>query len=307
MRQAGTIPDADHAQRLADYLLTLGITTRLDDDDQSGVAVWIHDEEHLERGRRELDEFLNRPDDPKYTNSGSQARQIRRQAEKQQRRVREQTIDMSPRWQRPIGPRPLTFVLIAVSCLVGAVTALGENIEPVVSQLSIKTLHAADQPGAEEFRTDNGLAEVRSGQFWRLITPIFLHFSIWHLGFNMYMTYRFSGDIEVRRGTGKLAAIVLVTAAASNYGQYLASGPYFGGMSGVVYGLFGYIWMKSRYDPRAGLYVNPNTVILLILWFIFCMTGRLGNIGNWAHGVGLAVGMAIGVAPYLWRRMTREK
>ena len=45
--------------------------------------------------------------------------------------------------------------------------------------------------------------------------------------------------------------LVLVIAALSNLGQYFVSGPNFCGISGVVYGLFGYIWMKGRFDPAS--------------------------------------------------------
>ncbi len=39
-------------------------------------------------------------------------------------------------------------------------------------------------------------------------------------------------------------------------------------MSGVLYGLFGYVWMKSRYEPSSGFYVTPNTVMWMVGWFL---------------------------------------
>jgi GlpG protein len=146
---------------------------------------------------------------------------------------------------------------------------------------------------------------------WRLVTPIFLHFGILHLLFNMYMLYDFGRLVEGRRGTLRFGLLVLVIAALSNYGQFYfmfldRTYPSFGGMSGVIYGLFGYAWMKSRYEPTAEIFVHPNTVVLLIIWFILCLVGVIPNVANWAHGVGLAVGMAIGIAPYMWRRTLRR-
>jgi GlpG protein len=76
-------------------------------------------------------------------------------------------------------------------------------------------------------------------------------------------------------------------------------------MSGVLYGLFGYVWMKSRYEPTAELYIHPNTVVLMMLWLVICMLGLMGPIANWAHGIGLAVGIIIGIAPYAWRQTAR--
>ena len=100
--------------------------------------------------------------------------------------------------------------------------------------------------------------------------------------------------------------MVLAIAVASNLVQYWASGPAFGGMSGVVYGLFGYLWMKSRFDPWSGMHMDQQTVVILIAWFFLCMTGWVGPIANWAHGVGLVVGMAIGYAPTAWKDLKRK-
>ena len=73
-------------------------------------------------------------------------------------------------------------------------------------------------------------------------------------------------------------------------------------MSGVIYGLFGFAWMKTVFDRRCGFKIPQSTVIILIAWLFFCMIppemrAKIGfgtNIGNWAHGIGLLVGMAFG-------------
>jgi GlpG protein len=88
--------------------------------------------------------------------------------------------------------------------------------------------------------------------------------------------------------------LVLVIAAASNMGQFLMSGPLFGGMSGVVYGLLGYTWIRGKYDPSSGLFVHPQTVTLMIVWFFVCLVGLVGHVANTAHGVGFAVGITWG-------------
>ena len=72
-------------------------------------------------------------------------------------------------------------------------------------------------------------------------------------------------------------------------------------MSGVVYGVFGFIWMRSKVDPSSGMFMSQGTVTILIVWLFFCMTPFseqvVGNVANWAHGVGLLVGMAAGYWP----------
>jgi rhomboid protease GlpG len=97
----------------------------------------------------------------------------------------------------------------------------------------------------------------------------------------------------------------------SNFAQFYITSLYdpryaygiFGGMSGVLFGLLGYAWMKSRYDPAAEIYVHPNTVLFMMIWLVVCALGLIGHVANWAHSVGLAVGMAIGIAPYAWRKL----
>jgi GlpG protein len=68
----------------------------------------------------------------------------------------------------------------------------------------------------------------------------------------------------------------------------------FGGMSGVVYALLGYVWMRGKYDPASGLFVPPPTVTMMLIWFVAGWTGILGPIANMAHGAGLVLGMAWG-------------
>jgi GlpG protein len=58
----------------------------------------------------------------------------------------------------------------------------------------------------------------------------------------------------------------------------------------VVYALFGYVWMKAKFQPTSGFHLDKQTVLWMVGWFVLCLTGALGNIGNVAHGVGFAVG-----------------
>jgi GlpG protein len=122
----------------------------------------------------------------------------------------------------------------------------------------------------------------------------------------MWALYDFGRQIEFRRGSWRLGLLVLVTAAASNLAQYGADHPAFGGMSGVVFGLFGYIWMKARFDPDAGLYMHPNTVVFVLFWGVLCTTGYVGPIANYAHGAGLAAGVMVGLASAGWNEHKRR-
>jgi GlpG protein len=212
------------------------------------------------------------------------------------------------------GRRPLTMLLIGACVLVGVLTSLGENRGEVFQALSF-----APRPTTifEQFSW-SPLGAIKSGEVWRLVTPIFLHFGPWHLVLNMFMLYPFGSLIEARRGSLRLALIVLTVAITSNFAQYYfpthfehvagESAVRFGGMSGVVFGLLGYMWMKSRFDPRVQVFIAPNVVTSLLIWLALGWSGLITKIfgiyiANWVHTVGLLTGMAIGIAPVVWRRL----
>ena len=138
------------------------------------------------------------------------------------------------------------------------------------------------------------LVEVRHGQVWRLITPIFLHFGPMHFFFNMLWLWDLGNSVEKRQGTFFFGMFILVVAILSNVAQFAISGPNFGGMSGVVYALLGYVWMKSRYDSASGYFLHSATVVMMSIWFFLGFTGFTGNIANTVHAVGLGVGVALG-------------
>ena len=142
---------------------------------------------------------------------------------------------------------------------------------------------------------DNTLPEIRHGEVWRLITPIFIHFHVLHILFNMLWLRDLGSMIESRQSSTYLLVLVLVIAACSNVAQfYFGHAPNFGGMSGVVYGLLGYIWIRGKLDPGSGLYLHAYTVMMMLIWLVVCFTGYIGAIANAAHVAGLIMGMAWG-------------
>ena len=107
-------------------------------------------------------------------------------------------------------------------------------------------------------RLTQGLPEVRHGEIWRLFTPILMHGDFLHIFFNMLWLRDLGSMIEGRQGTWLFALQVLVFALISNMVQYILSGPSFLGMSGVVYGLFGYSgFAQSAIRGQASFYTPP--------------------------------------------------
>jgi membrane associated rhomboid family serine protease len=141
-------------------------------------------------------------------------------------------------------------------------------------------------------------AMIRRGELWRLFTSIFPHAGILHLAFNIYWLWVFGTLVEEIFGHLKTAALILLFAVGSGAWEFaLARGGV--GLSGVGYGLFGLIWMLSRYDERFRDAMDARTVQLFVGWFFFCIVATWTNImpvGNIAHGTGAVLGILAGLA-----------
>jgi len=115
-----------------------------------------------------------------------------------------------------------------------------------------------------------------------------------HFLFNLYWLYFLGGGMEGRLGTGRFVLFVLTAAILSNLSQYLLAGPNFGGMSGVNYALFGYLWIRGNKDPNFGIQLDQGTIMIMLIWFGLCFTPLLPNIANTAHAAGLGIGAGWG-------------
>jgi GlpG protein len=303
MRCIGHIEDAEHAHRFGDYLLVNGIENTIEEE-SDGWAVWVHSEDEIDDASGSLEAFRKSPEAPAFRDVGSEANARRRSLEREEREARERMIEGSQLWPEPVRGQtpPLTLLLIAISILVTAWYHLGPDRSPL--RVLFISSYVATRGGWW-----HGLVEVSQGQVWRLVTPIFLHFGILHILFNMLWLRDLGSMIEARRGTLLFGLFVLVVAVLSNLTQYALSGPNFGGMSGVVYGLLGYAWMKSRYQATAGIRLHRSTVTMMIVWFFLCLSGLVGSIANGAHAGGLIAGIVWGYIESgelkrQWRRRT---
>ena len=104
--------------------------------------------------------------------------------------------------------------------------------------------------------------------------------------------------IESRHGAAALLLLTAALAAPSNLAQFWVSGPWFGGMSAVVYGYLGYLLVQGKFNPDFGAQLQPQVVFLLLGWFAVCWSGVLEffgmHIANVAHTAGLLSGLVIG-------------
>ena len=95
-------------------------------------------------------------------------------------------------------------------------------------------------------------------------------------------------DVEEWRGARNESEYNLIA-------EYLWSGPGFvGGMSGVVYGLAGYVWMLGKYNHASGVFLDRANIQWMLVWLVVCFTGAVGPIANVAHVAGLIIGLIWG-------------
>jgi membrane associated rhomboid family serine protease len=142
---------------------------------------------------------------------------------------------------------------------------------------------------------DTGVEAIMDGDFWRLLTPVFLHFGLAHIVFNMLWLWQLGGPLERRLGSPELLTLIVVVGVLSNLAQYFFKPEsLFGGMSGVVYALLGYFWMQGRFNPRFGMALRQPIVFMMLIWFVVCWLGVVGNIANMAHTAGLILGVVWG-------------
>lgn len=188
---------------------------------------------------------------------------------------------------------PVTLVLIVASVLVALLSGFGDNFE----MLRYFTIADLIQQG-DSLYTSGLDSTLSSGEWWRLLTPIFLHFNIPHLAFNLLWIWVVAARIERLQGLNVLLGLVVFAGVTSNLAQYIVSGPLFGGMSGVVFAVLGYTWLWDRQRKvRERFNLPPALMALMVIWLALGFSGVLEGIGmgavaNTAHLIGLLAGLA---------------
>jgi GlpG protein len=255
------------AQAFVDYMATQGIILTIQQHTQTDV--WLADESQADRVQRELALFLENPADPRYlaaswqaghTNSGLQYRRF-------------------PFLETLRGNAgPVTLIILTLCIVIFLImNAVGDR--------TVMAWLAWPYDPSLKF------------ELWRYFTHAFMHFSVLHILFNLLWWWYLGGAVEKRLGSGKLIVITVVSALLSGFIQQKFSGPWFGGLSGVVYALMGYVWLRGERDPQSGIYLQRGMMIFALLWLVVGWFDLFGMaIANGAHVAGLAVGLAMAFA-----------
>ncbi len=321
MRELISFADREQAHRLSAYLVTQSIPSEVEQEEAQWV-VWVVNDDDRDNAAQILDQFRQDPDDERYRLARGTARQLEKQEADTQKQIRRPQVYLSTRWSGPWwDSHPGTTVLILISVLVAVlctdwtkmdlragVPRLCTNLHsPILLRLLFLESVVID-PDSWQLLTP--FEPTRQGEVWRLVTPIFIHFDVLHILFNMLWMYQLGGTVEFIKGTPRYLVLVLVMAVTSNLAQcywtlWDGEFPFFGGMSGVVFGLIGFAWMQGTTRPEERLSLPPQLLFFAVLWMILCMGGIFGPIANAAHLIGFMSGVFMGAWHYLWKSAKR--
>ncbi len=328
MRELTSFSDPLEAEKLAAYLLYHEVESQVEQEEHSWT-VWVINDDQRGRALELQLELQASPESEAVQLAQQHAAKQQQQQEKARAQARRRAVSAARLRQRWKGHWyrcfPATVVLIGISLAVVLLTTdfhQGRNAVGLTSGLCNRKgsvllealfldVRVTEAEVLEMIRTGGPPSPllltrvVTSGEVWRLVTPIFLHFSFLHIFFNMYWMWGLGRGVEFLRGTPRFLAIVLLIAVVSNISQWLVSGPAFGGMSGVVFGLIGYAWMKGRYEPHEGLGLRSEQITYSLFFLFLGFGGAFGSVANTCHLAGLLTGMLIGARKHIIRTMTR--
>lgn len=219
--------------------------------------------------------------------------------------------DVRPAVTRPglkeqLRASPVTAGVLLITLIVAAITLLGDRYE-AVRWLTFLDFRLYDT--YIEFYPVSYTLE--QNQWWRFVSPMFLHFGVLHLAMNSLWYWELGRRIEFRQKGWMLLALTVLFSLAANLVQYWWSGPaLFGGLSGVLYGLLGHCWLFQLLAPTPAYRMPKGVVIMMLAWLGICLTGAIdvlgfGAIANGAHVGGLLAGCVTGVLGGLIARTRR--
>jgi GlpG protein len=260
------------------------------------LDIWILADDDMENAKRYLEEFSQNPQATSIKQQVEQGRKQWLQERKTQQAAETKAAKQLARRQGNfLSSFPVTAVVIAISVVFFLYSYAGKSYE-LTKYLLFSSSYAELVLGHRTFQ------EILSGQVWRLVTPIFIHKGIFHIFFNLAWFLTLARHIEGHISSRKLLLLIFATAIPSHIAFYLVAGPAFGGLSGVNYGLFAYLWFRGNYSPNVSLRPDPQLSQFFLVWYLICLGLSLaGNVtgmkvANTIHGVGAAMGILVAIA-----------
>lgn len=257
----------------ANYLATLGIVAKVVSETKQSHIVYCQGDK-VDQAKVEFDIFIKAPFDQKYQQAAWQ------HGKTVAINSNDLTLLASFKENFLAHAGIVTLLVFALCWLVFIGSNLGWE-QSIFSQLQFYP----------RLSIDTFLAEP-----WRLLGPAFFHFSWLHIVFNTMWWWQLGGSIEKALGKGTLINLLLISAIFSNLGQFFVSGANFGGLSGVVYALVGFVWWYGYLAPEKGLSLSKPIIGFLLFWLLLGFVEVLPvNMANTAHLLGLISGCLLAV------------
>lgn len=257
------------------WLKEQGVVHRITEEGDAQI-LWLENPDNADPVLQALDRYLSEP-------------KLRERVDE----IAHSPVFVRGRWQPSPRHAPFVLALIIIAGVVAWVTDLGQNTLSAYLMMTDPRLYEFDSLAV---RLQALTATLAGGEVWRILTPDFLHFSWTHIVFNSVMLWFLGSQIEWFDGRQRLLVLFVVVSVLSNGFQYLMSGPLFGGLSGVVYGILGYCWLSQRQRPR--FQFPPALVTFAVAWMALGFTPipeiiGLGRMANEAHLGGFLAGIAL--------------
>ena len=275
MRKLTSRDDRREAQYLRDALVGGDVPATLKLEADGTFGVWIHAQADMPLAEELLGAFVSDPRDPRIAELAARAGVTRRantaEEREAQRRQERAAIEQQRAKAAPaIGT--VTLGLIALSGMVAYFTKVGELY-------------------SELFGFD--WSAVLRGEWWRLVLPVFYHIGWMHLIFNLMWVHQLGSAIEYHFRSRYLLLQVIVFGVGGVLAEGFITRHSAMGLSGVVYGLLGFVWVRGRLDPRSPIVPAQSTVMIMLVWMLLGFAGVI-RMANWAHAGGLVLGMVWG-------------
>jgi rhomboid protease GluP len=181
----------------------------------------------------------------------------------------------------------------------------GSTTQPWVSRLAIVAcivifLGLAEQGDYESWKTLSRFGylpavSIWNGGYWALITSAFVHFTLWHVAFNVYWLWILGSRLERAIGSLPYLGFFVVSAFVSSSFQLAVSGDTGIGASGAVYAIFGFMWLTRHRYAQFNKALDVRTIQIFVIWLVGCVIAthlKVWEVANSAHISGLLFGAA---------------
>ncbi|MGJ8674306.1 MAG: rhomboid family intramembrane serine protease GlpG [Pseudoalteromonas sp.] len=290
--------DKKPARLLANYLISASIDVHIvkgkpeaqehelvsnsyDAGEKLHYQIVVLDSNDVPKALKIAEDFVSNPNQAKYQQAAWEVGSSFRESKQPIKRSTRNNSGSAP-WIQDLKSTPFMSLVLFICLGVFLLSYLGA-FNYILQALTIRSLDELAQ----------------TNQWWRLFTPAFIHFGVIHIVFNLIWWWVLGSQLERSFGSVSLAVIFAIAAISSNVAQLLVSGPNFGGLSGVVYALFGYVWWIGWLRPSWGIGLPNSLVYFLLAWLALGYLDILWvNMANEAHLFGLISGCLMALATH---------